>query len=245
MHAHQPAASPPASPASTSTTSTTCPLHPPPTLLPQPRPARPSSYSLPAYNTRRGGPGLGRRPAPAPPPAPLLKCPATDLATLDAIPIDHRKRSFSSLASFLHRLLLSVPSQPDRLHDCMLLRFHHRTRSTASTPLSLTVLFTALTTTVSVALVSLFASQGTPHAPKPPRASLSPCPPARTCTSTSRPANHSSLALPPRPTVARHDPHARASALCSQERPFPRYAPMPCAPLATMHQASKTRHCMA
>ena len=67
-----------------------------------------------------------------------------------------------------------------------------------------------------------------------------PAPPACTCTSTSRPANHSSLALPPRPTVARHDPHARASALCSQERPFPRYAPMPCAPLATIHQASKT-----
>ncbi len=112
-----PTCCPPASTSSTSTTSTastTCPPHPPPTLLPPPRPARPSSYSLPAYNTRRGGPGLGRRPAPAPPPAPLIKSPATDLATLDDTPINHRKRSFSSLASFLHRLLLSVPSQPDR-----------------------------------------------------------------------------------------------------------------------------------
>ena len=34
-----------------------------------------------------------------------------------AIPIDHRKRSFSSPTSFLHRLLLSVPSQPDRPHE--------------------------------------------------------------------------------------------------------------------------------
>ena len=186
LHLHQlhhPPTCPPASTSTTSTASTTCPPHPPPTRLPPPRPARPSSYSLPAYNTRRGGPGLGRRPAPAPPPAPLIKSPATDLATLDAIPIDHRKRSFSSLASFLHRLLLSVPSQPDRPHDLL---HHHRTRSTASTASTL-LSFTVLTTTVSVALVSLFASQGTPHAPKPPRASLSPCPPARTCTSTSRP----------------------------------------------------------
>ena len=162
-----PTCCPPASTSSTSTTSTastTCPPHPPPTLLPPPRPARPSSYSLPAYNTRRGGPGPGRRPAPAPPPAPLIKSPATDLATLDAIPIDHRKRSFSSPTSFLHRLLLSVPSQPDRPHDCMLLRLHHRTRSTALTPPSFTVLFTALTTTVFVAPVLLSASQGTLHA---------------------------------------------------------------------------------
>ena len=137
LHLHQlhhPPTCPPASTSTTSTASTTCPPHPPPTLLPPPRPARPSSYSLPAYNTRRGGPGLGRRPAPAPPPAPLIKSPATDLATLDAIPIDHRKRSFSSPTSFLHRLLLSVPCQPDRPHDCMLLRLHHRTRSTALTP---------------------------------------------------------------------------------------------------------------
>ena len=190
LHLHQlhhPPTCPPASTSTISTASTTCPPHPPPTLLPPPRPARPSSYSLPAYNTRRGGPGLGRRPAPAPPPAPLIKSPATDLATLDDTAIDHRKRSFSSLASFLHRLLLSVPSQPDRPHDCMLSCSHHRTRSTASTPHSLTVLFTALTTTVFVASVPLFASQGTPHSPQPPRALLSPCPPARTCTSTSRP----------------------------------------------------------
>ena len=103
--------------------------------------------------------GPGRRPAPAPPPAPLIKSPATDLATLDAIPIDHRKHSFSSPTSFLHRLLLSVPSQPDRPHDCMLLRFHHRTRSTASTPLSLTVLFTVLTTAVSSAEQELHAQR--------------------------------------------------------------------------------------
>ena len=165
LHLHQlhhPPTCPPASTSTTSTASTTCPPHPPPTLLPSPRPARPSSYSLPAYNTRRGGPGLGRRPAPAPPPAPLLKCPATDLATLDAIPIDHRKRSFSSLASFLRRLLLSVPSQPDRPHDLL---HHHRTRSTASTASTL-LSFTVLTTTVFVAPVLLFASQGTPHAPE-------------------------------------------------------------------------------
>ena len=146
-------------------------------------PARPSSYSLPAYNTRRGGPGLGRRPAPAPPPAPLIKSPATDLETLDDTPTEHRKRSFSSLASFLHRLLLSVPSQPDRPHDLL---HHHRTRSTASTASTL-LSFTALTTTAFVAPVLLFASQGTPHSPQPPRALLSPCTPARTCKSTSRP----------------------------------------------------------
>ena len=121
-----------------------------------------ASYSLPAYNPRRGGPGLGRRPAPTPPPAPLIKSPATDLETLDDTPIEHRKRSFSSLASFLHRLLLSVPSQPDRPHDLL---HHHRTRSTASTASTL-LSFTALTTTAFVAPVLLFASQGTPHAPE-------------------------------------------------------------------------------
>ena len=181
-----PPSCPPASTSSTSTTSTastTCPPHPPPTPLPPPRPARPSSYSLPAYNTRRGSPGLGRRPAPTPPPAPLIKSPATDLETLDDTPIEHRKRSFSSLASFLHRLLLSVPSQPDRPHDLL---HHHRTRSTASTASTL-LSFTVLTTTVFVAPVLLSASQGTPHALKPPRPRLLHCPPARTCPSTSCP----------------------------------------------------------
>ena len=196
---------PPASPASTSTTS--------PTYLPtcihinyiyciHHLPTPPTSYPTAPATTRpplllltSGVQHTPRRPRPRPAACPCsglpsprcLKCQATDLTTLDAIPINHRKRIFSSPTSFLHRLLLSVPSQPDRPHDCMLPCSHHRTRSTASTPHSLTVLITALTTTVFVASVPLFASQGTPHSPQPPRALLSPCPPARTCTSTSRP----------------------------------------------------------
>ena len=53
-------------------------------------------------------------------------------------------------------------------------------------------------------------------------------------------ANHSSLVLLPRPAVACHDPHTPAYVLCSHECPMPRYALLPCAPLATIHQASKT-----
>ena len=146
-------------------------------------PTPPTSYPTAPATTRpplllltSGVQHTPRRPRPRPAACPCsglpsprcLKCQATDLTTLDAIPINHRKRNFSifsSPTSFLHRLLLSVPSQPDRPHDCMLPCSHHRTRSTASTPHSLTVLFTALTTTVFVASVPLFASQGTPHSP--------------------------------------------------------------------------------
>ena len=53
-------------------------------------------------------------------------------------------------------------------------------------------------------------------------------------------ANHSSLVLPPRPAAARHDPHAPAARCAATNAPPPGYAPLPCALLATMHQASKT-----
>ena len=103
-------------------------------------------------------------------------------------------------------------------------------------------LLTALTTTVSAFPVS--APQGTHHAPKaaspPPLA----CPPARTCPPTSALANHSSLVLLPRPAAARHDPHAPAARCAATNAPPPRYAPLPCALLATMQHASKTVDCI-
>ena len=101
-------------------------------------PTPPTSYPTAPATTRpplllltSGVQHTPRRPRPRPAACPCsglpsprcLKCQATDLTTLDAIPINHRKRSFSifsSPTSFLHRLLLSVPSQPDRPHDCML-----------------------------------------------------------------------------------------------------------------------------
>ena len=85
-----PPACPPASTSATSTASTTCLPHPPPTLLPTPRPARLLSYSLPAYTTRRGGPVPGGLPLPRP--ALLLRSPTTDIATLIDAPFDYRKR---------------------------------------------------------------------------------------------------------------------------------------------------------
>ena len=120
----------------------------PPTSYPTaPATTRPPLLPLTSgvqHTPRRSRPRPAACPCSGLPSPRCLKCQATDLTTLDAIPINHRKRIFSSPTSFLHRLLLSVPSQPDRPHDLL---HHHRTRSTASTASTL-LSFTALTTTV-------------------------------------------------------------------------------------------------
>ena len=149
-----PPACPPTSTSATSTASTTCLPHPPPTLLPTPRPARLFSYSLPAYTTRRGGPVPGGLPLPRP--ALLLRSPTTDLATLIDTPIlDYRKRKkvpqrvppsvFADLSlcqAGLSRHARSVPSS--------------YTRSMRSDTAFITTAFilTALTTTASAFPVS-------------------------------------------------------------------------------------------
>ena len=197
-------------------------------------PTSPTSYST-AHATTRPPPLLltpgvhhtprwprPRRPAPAPP-CPAVKEPDNGHRDPDRRPLRLPQTPKSSLTRSAFGL-----RRPEPLPSLVYLARSVPSSFTRSMRLdtafiTTAFLLTALTTTVSASPV--FAPQGTHHAPKaaspPPLA----CPPACTCPPTSALANHSSLVLLPRPAAACHDPHARASALCSHECPLAQAGP--------------------